>query len=54
MTLQIARRDLIAGAAALALIRPARAAAADPVVSAPAGRWQGTNDAGVQVFRGIR
>lgn len=54
MTLPIARRDLIAGAAALALTRPARAAAADPVVTAPAGRWQGTNDAGMQVFRGIR
>ena len=54
MTLSIARRDLIAGAAALALVRPARAAAADPVVTAPAGRWRGTTEAGVQVFRGIR
>ncbi len=54
MPLPIARRDLIAGAAALALIRPARAAAGDPVVTAPAGRWQGTTEAGVHVFRGIR
>ncbi|KZE17097.1 MULTISPECIES: carboxylesterase/lipase family protein [Sphingomonas] len=54
--LPIARRDLIAGAAALALVRPARAAprTADPVVTAPAGRWRGTTEAGVHVFRGIR
>ncbi|KQM86587.1 carboxylesterase [Sphingomonas sp. Leaf23] len=49
----IARRDLIAGAAALSLMRPAHAAA-DPVVTAPAGRWRGTTEAGVHVFRGIR
>ncbi len=49
----IARRDLIAGAAALALVRPARAAA-DPVVTAPGGRWRGLSEGGVQVFRGIR
>lgn len=52
--LPIARRDLIAGAAALALTRPAYAAAADPVVTAPSGRWQGLREGGVQVFRGIR
>jgi para-nitrobenzyl esterase len=54
MTLSIARRDLIAGAAALAMIRPARAGSGDPVVTAPAGRWQGTTEGGVHVFRGIR
>ncbi len=54
MTLPIARRDLIAGAAALTLLRPARAAGAEPVVTAPAGRWRGTTEAGVRVFRGIR
>ncbi|WP_288412502.1 carboxylesterase family protein [uncultured Sphingomonas sp.] len=52
--LPIARRDLIAGAAALTLMRPARAAGTDPVVTAPAGRWRGTTEAGVQVFQGIR
>ncbi len=52
--LPIARRDLIAGAAALTLLRPARAAGADPIVTAPAGRWRGTTEAGVRVFRGIR
>ncbi|KQM61584.1 MULTISPECIES: carboxylesterase/lipase family protein [unclassified Sphingomonas] len=54
MTLSIARRDLIAGAAALTLLRPAYAAGADPVVTAPAGSWRGTTQGGVQVFRGIR
>lgn len=53
MTLPIARRDLIAGAAALALVRPAHAAA-DPVVTGAAGRWRGATEGGVQVFRGIR
>ncbi|KQN79803.1 carboxylesterase [Sphingomonas sp. Leaf67] len=54
MTPSTTRRDVIAGAAALALVRPARAAAADPVVTAPAGRWRGTAEAGIHVFRGIR
>lgn len=54
MTPSTTRRDMIAGAAALALVRPARAAPADPVVTAPAGRWRGSTEAGIHVFRGIR
>lgn len=51
----VARRGVLMGAAALALLpRGAMAAAGDPVASGPGGRWQGTVEDGVRVFRGIR
>jgi len=47
------RRAVIGGAAALAAV-PVRAAAPDPVVDAPAGRFGGVAEGGVAAFRGIR
>ncbi len=47
----IGRRSVLAGAAALTATP---LMARDPLVTAKAGRWRGTSEDGVQVFRGIR
>jgi hypothetical protein len=53
---QLDRRTLLAGAGTLIATLPSALFAAGPstLVEAPAGRFSGTVDAGVQAFRGIR
>ena len=52
---EVSRRAVIGAGAALALLpHGARAAVSAPLIEAPAGRFLGDTDGGVQRFRGIR
>jgi para-nitrobenzyl esterase len=51
---ELDRRSAIAGLAALPLLSATAPARGDPIVDCPAGRFAGTRERGVQVFRGIR
>ncbi|WP_230769583.1 carboxylesterase/lipase family protein [Sphingomonas sp. Leaf4] len=52
--MQIDRRTILAGGAALAAMPGAARGATDPIAWGPGGRWQGLREASVSVFRGIR